>query len=51
MKSNLDIFDFSLADEEMSLLRSLDTRKGSHDPDAPGVGEWLLANYNVHIND
>lgn len=39
MKSNLDIFDFSLADEEMSLLRSLDTRKGSHDPDAPGVGE------------
>ena len=51
MKSNLDIFDFSLADEEMSLLRALDTRKGSHDPDAPGVGEWLLANYNVHIND
>ena len=51
IKGNIDIFDFSFTDEEMSLLRSLDTGKGSHDPDAPGVGEWLLANYNVHEND
>ncbi len=51
IKGNIDIFDFSFTDEEMSLLRSLDTGKGSHDPDAPGVGEWLLTNYNVHEND
>ena len=35
----------------MQAMRALDTGKGSHDPDAPGVGEWLLANYNVHEND
>lgn len=48
MKSNLDIFDFSLTKEEMNLIRELDTKKGSHDPDAPGVEEFLLNNYNVH---
>lgn len=26
----------------------MDTGKGSHDPEAPGVGEMLLANYKVH---
>lgn len=45
---NLDIFDFELTEAERSKLRSLDTGKGSHDPEAPGVGEMLLANYRVH---
>ncbi len=51
IRSNLDIFDFILTKEEMDGIRALDTGKGSHDPDAPGVGEFLLANYNVHEND
>ena len=51
MKGNIDIFDFALSEEDMQAMRALDTGKGSHDPDAPGVGEWLLANYNVHEND
>ena len=51
MKGNLDIFDFALSEKDMQAMRALDTGKGSHDPDAPGVGEWLLANYNVHEND
>lgn len=46
--SNLNIFDFSLTEEEMNALRSLDKGKGSHDPDAPGIGEMLLKNYKVH---
>lgn len=28
--------------------RALDTGKGSHDPDAPGVAEMLLSAYKVH---
>ena len=48
IKSNLDIFDFSLTDEEMDALRALDTGKGTHDPNAEGVGEMLLANYKIH---
>ena len=48
MKSNLEIFDFVLTDEEMANLRALDTGKGTHDPNAEGVGEMLLANYKVH---
>lgn len=46
--SNLDIFGFSLTDAEMNELRALDTGKGRHDPDAPGIGEMLLKNYKVH---
>ena len=45
---NIDIFDFELNEEEMNTLRSLDTGKGSHNPEAPGVGEMLLANYKIH---
>ena len=32
----------------MQTLRGLDTGKGSHDPDAPGVGERLLSAYKIH---
>jgi len=48
IKGNLEIFDFELTAEEMQRLRGLDTGKGSHDPDAPGVGEHLLSAYKIH---
>lgn len=48
IKSNLEIFDFVLTNEEMNKIRALDTGKGTHDPNADGVGEMLLANYKVH---
>lgn len=51
MASNMDIFDFALADDEMELMRGLDTGKGRHDPDAPGVAEFLLGAFDVHAND
>jgi len=50
IKSNLDIFDFTLTPAEMTDLIGLDTGKGQHDPDAPGV-EKMLAGYDVHAND
>ena len=48
MEENLAIFDFSLTPEEMAELRSLDTGKGVHDPETPGLGERLSAAYKVH---
>lgn len=51
IKSNLDIFDFTLTDAELAQLRALDTGKGQHDPDAPGVQEMLLGAFDVHAND
>ena len=48
MKSNMDIFDFELTEDEMNQIRALDKGVGRHNPDAPGVGEWLLKNYKVH---
>ena len=45
---NLDIFDFELTEAEMEELRTLDTGRGSHDPEAPGVAEMLLQNYKIH---
>ena len=48
IKSNLEIFDFSLTEDEMSAIRTLDKGKGMHDPDKPGVAEWLLSNYKIH---
>ncbi len=48
IKGNLDIFDFELTETEMKALRALDTGKGTHDPEASGVGERLLANYKIH---
>ena len=41
IRTNLDVFDFELTDEEMNEMRALDTGKGSHNPDAPGVEEML----------
>lgn len=51
IKSNLDIFDFELTDEEMDKMRALDKGKGMHDPDALGVAESLLNAFDVHAND
>ena len=48
IKENIDIFDLKLTDEEMKSMEALDTGKGHHDPDAPGVAEMLLANFKVH---
>lgn len=45
---NIDIFDFELEGSEMEEIRALDTGKGHHDPEAPGVAEMLLANYKIH---
>ena len=44
---NLDLFDFELTEDEMESLRALDTGKGAHDPDAPGVAENLLKAYKI----
>lgn len=44
---NLQIFDFTLTDEEMQTLREFDTGKGSHDPDAPGVAEMLRSAFKI----
>ena len=51
IKSNMEIFDFKLTDSEMDKLRALDTGKGSHDPDAPGIGEMLMNAFDVHANE
>lgn len=29
-------------------IRALDTGKTKHNPDAPGVGEWLISNYPIN---
>lgn len=37
----MEIFDFTLAGEDMDKMRALDTGKGCHNPDAPGRGRVL----------
>ncbi|TDA20097.1 aldo/keto reductase [Extibacter muris] len=51
IKSNMEIFDFALSDEEMEEMRSLDTGKGCHNPDAPGVAEMLSSAFDVHADE
>ncbi|MGT2783932.1 aldo/keto reductase [Streptococcus merionis] len=46
--SNLDIFDIAFTPEELDQLRALDKGIGNHNPEAPGIGEHLLANYKIH---
>ena len=48
MADNIAIFDFSLTDEDMARMRGLDTGKGSHDPETPGMGDMMLNAYKVH---
>ena len=45
---NIRIFDFELTSGEMEEMRAMDTGKGTHDPEAPGVGENLLKAYKIH---
>lgn len=47
IKSNLDIFDFTLTVDEMNAIRALDTGKPSRDPDAPGRGEYLRNKFSI----
>jgi diketogulonate reductase-like aldo/keto reductase len=47
IKTNLDIFDFTLTNEEMEAIRQMDTGKGSHNPDAPGVEERLRSAFII----
>ena len=51
IKSNLDIFDFELSNDEIKEIEKLDKDHGVHNPDAPGIGEWLLANYDIHKDE
>lgn len=51
IKSNMDIFDFELTEEEMNAIRALDTGKGCFDHDAPGVAELLINAFDVHADD
>lgn len=47
IKSNLDIFDFTLTEDEMNVIRALDTDKPTRDPDAPGRGEYLNKKFKI----
>lgn len=47
IKANVDIFDFSLTDAEMAEIRSMDTGKGTHDPEDMQNVE-RLSSYRVH---
>lgn len=51
MKSNMEIFDFVLTDEEMEQMHTLDTGKGCHNPDAPGIAEMLINAFDVHADE
>ncbi|MCV3295906.1 MAG: aldo/keto reductase [Oenococcus sp.] len=51
IKSNLDIFDFKLTEDEMTEIRALDTGKGTYDPDDAANEAQLLTAINVHTND
>lgn len=48
IKGNIDIYNFELTESEMNEIRALDTGKPSHNPEAPGIAEWLLENYKIH---
>lgn len=44
---NIDIFDFTLTDEEMNAMKQLDTGKTSHDPEAPGIEAMLRSAFVI----
>ena len=51
IKSNMEIFDFGLTEDEMNAIRALDTGSGMHDPDRPGLREMFISAFDVHAND
>jgi diketogulonate reductase-like aldo/keto reductase len=51
IKSNMEIFNFVLTEEEMAEIRTLDKGKNSFDHDAPGVAEFLMSAFDVHAGE
>lgn len=51
IRSNMEIFDFALTEEEMNAIRALDTGKSCFDHDAPGVAEFLISAFDVHADE
>ncbi|MDF8373932.1 aldo/keto reductase [Weissella paramesenteroides] len=51
IRTNKDLFDFELTANEMQQMRNLDKGQGSHNPDAPGVKEFLLSTFDVHADN
>ncbi len=51
MKSNMELFDFELTEEEMNRIRALDRGAGSFNPDMPGIAQMMLHAFDVHAND
>ena len=47
IEENINIFDFELSEAEMEEIRSMDTGKGAHNPDALGIKEGLLEKYKI----
>ena len=45
IRSNLEIFDFALTEEEMEAIRAMDRNHPKRDPETPGVAELLLDKY------
>ena len=48
IRSNLELFDFSLSEEEMARVRALDKDAPMRDPDTPGIKEYLLEKYPIN---
>lgn len=51
IQSNQEIFDFELTSNEMDQIRLLDTGKGRHNPDTPGIVNMFLGAFDVHANE
>lgn len=47
IRDNFNIFDFALDDEDMSIIRSMDTGKGTHNPDNM-ANAVTLGMYKIH---
>lgn len=47
IEGNINIFDFELTESEMNEIRSLDTGKGTHDPEAPGIAEQVMNAFRI----
>lgn len=47
IKGNIDIFDFTLTEDEMKSIQAMDTGKGTHDPEDP-ANEARLMGLKIH---
>ena len=48
IKGNIDIFDFTLSEDEMKTIQAMDTGKGTHDPEDP-ANEARLMGLKIHV--